>query len=238
VRDYFFGQSSFADYGLCRPSSLIRIPATAPPDHILAPLGCGVITGAGAVWNALKVTSGSAVAVFGAGAVGLSAVMAAATVGADRIIVGDIHSSRLDLAGHLGATDVFDASDGAGAEQVRELTGGMGVDFSVESSGVPDVMTQAVESLAPLGSAVILGIPRNGAELRTNAFALLEGRTVTGCIVGHQAPAVLVQRVLRLHGKGHFPLEAMIRTYALDDIDKAVDDARSGAAVKPVLLHE
>ena len=237
MRDHFFGQSSFADYGLCRPSSLIRIPATAPPDHMLAPLGCGVITGAGAVWNALKVTSGSAVAVFGAGAVGLSAIMAAAAAGADPIIVSDIHSSRLDLALRLGATDVFDASDGAGAEQVRELTGGTGVDFSVESSGVPDVMTQAVESLAPLGSAVILGIPPNGAELRTNAFALLEGRTVTGCIVGHQAPAVLVQRVLRLHDKGHFPVEAMIRTYAMDDIDKAVDDARSGAAVKPVLLH-
>jgi aryl-alcohol dehydrogenase len=73
--------------------------------------------------------------------------------------------------------------------------------------------------------------------LRTNAFALLEGRTVTGCIVGHQAPAILVQRVLRLHEKGHFPVEAMICTYALDDIDKAMDDARSGAAVKPVLLH-
>ena len=237
VRDHFFGQSSFADYGLCRPSSLIRLPETAPPDDVLAPLGCGVITGAGAVWNALNVTSGSAVAVFGAGAVGLSAIMAAVAVGADRIIVSDIHSSRLDLAVHLGATDVFDASDGAGAEQVRELTGGMGVDFSVESSGVPDVMTQAVESLAPLGSAVILGIPPNGAELRTNAFALLEGRTVTGCIVGHQAPAVLVHRVLRLHEKNLFPVEAMIRTYALDDIDKAADDARSGAAVKPVLLH-
>ena len=159
MRDHFFGQSSFADYGLCRPSSLIPIPETAPPDDVLAPLGCGVITGAGAVWNALKVTSGSTVAVFGAGAVGLSAIMAAVAVGADRIIVSDIHSSRLDLALHLGATDVFDASDGAGAEQVRELTGGMGVDFSVESSGVPDVMTQAVESLAPLGSAVILGDP-------------------------------------------------------------------------------
>jgi aryl-alcohol dehydrogenase len=237
VRDHFFGQSSFADYGLCRPSSLIRIPEASPPDHILAPMGCGIITGAGAVWNALKVSSGSTVAVFGAGAVGLSAVMAAAAVGASRIIVTDIHSSRLNLALHLGATDVFDAGDGAGAEQVRELTRGMGVDFSVESSGVPDVMTQAVESLAPLGSAVILGIPPNGAELRTNAFALLEGRTVTGCIVGHQAPAVLVPRVLRLHDRGLFPLEAMIRTYALEDIDKAVDDARSGAAVKPVLLH-
>jgi aryl-alcohol dehydrogenase len=189
------------------------------------------------VWNTLKVTSGSTVAVFGAGAVGLSAVMAAVAAGASRIIVTDTHSSRLELAVYLGATDVFDAADGAGAESVRELTGGLGVDFSVECTGVPEVMTQAVAALAPLGSAAILGVAPDGAELRTNAFALLEGRTVTGSIVGHQAPAVLVPRILRLHDKGLFPLEAMIRTYALEDIAKAVDDARSGAAVKPVLLH-
>jgi aryl-alcohol dehydrogenase len=237
VRDHFFGQSSLADYGLCRPSSLIRMPETAPPDFVLAPLGCGIITGAGAVWNALKVRPGSTVAVFGAGAVGLSAVMAAAATGAAQIIVSDIHPSRLERARHLGATDVFDAGDGAGAQHVLELTGGEGVDFSVESSGVPEVMTQAVAALAPLGSAVILGIPPSGAELCTRAFGLLEGRTVTGCIVGNQAPRVLVPRVLRLHAKGLFPLEAVIRTYALDDIDKAADDARSGSAVKPVLLH-
>lgn len=237
VRDHFFGQSSMADYGLCRPSSLIRVPQASPPDHVLAPLGCGVITGAGAVWNALKVPADATIAIFGAGAVGLSAVMAAAAAGASRIIVSDNHSNRLDLATDLGATDVFDATNGSGAENVRELTHGLGVDFSVECTGVPEVMAEAVAALAPLGSAAILGVPPEGAELRTNAFALLEGRTVTGCIVGHQAPAVLVPRVLRLHDKGLFPLEAIIRIYALEDIAKAVTDAQSGAAVKPVLMH-
>jgi len=77
VHDHFFGQSSFAGYGLCRPSSLVRVSGSALVDHVLAPLGCGVITGAGAVWNLLRVPPGSTVAVFGAGAVGLSAVMAA-----------------------------------------------------------------------------------------------------------------------------------------------------------------
>ncbi|MCU1683970.1 MAG: NAD(P)-dependent alcohol dehydrogenase [Amycolatopsis sp.] len=237
VRDHFFGQSSFAGYGLCRLSSLIRVPATTVPDHVLAPLGCGVITGAGAVWNALRVYPGSTIAVFGAGAVGLSAVMAAAVAGASRIIVCDIHRPRLDLALQLGATDVFDANGGACVETVRELTSGAGVDFSVESTGVPEVMSQAVAALAPLGSAAILGIAPDGADLRTNAFGILEGRTVTGSIVGHQAPAVLVPRVLALHEKGLFPLEAMISTYALDDINKAVDDVRSGTVVKAVLLH-
>jgi aryl-alcohol dehydrogenase len=236
VRDHFFGQSSFGRYGLCRPSSLIRVPESAPADHVLAPLGCGVITGAGAVWNVLKVTPGSTVAVFGAGAVGLSAVMAAAAAGAARIIVSDIQPLRLDLAGRLGATDVFDASDGDGVERVRELTGGAGVDFSVESTGLPAVMTQAVAALDTVGTAAILGVAPDG-ELTTNAFALLDGRTIAGSVVGHQAPGVLVPRVLDLHAKGRFPLEAMIRTYPIDDINKAVHDVRSGATVKAVLLH-
>jgi aryl-alcohol dehydrogenase len=236
VHDHFFGQSSFAGYGLCRPSSLVRIPDTAAPDTVLAPLGCGVLTGAGAVWNVLRVPPGSTVAVFGAGAVGLSAVMAAVVAGAARIIVSDVQPSRLDLASRLGATDVVDATGGTAVEQTRELTGGAGVEFSVECTGIPDVMAQAVAALAPLGSAAILGVAA-GAHLRTDAFALLEGRSVTGSIVGHQAPAVLVPRVLDLHGKGRFPLDALIRTYPLDDIGKAVDDVRSGAAVKAVLIH-
>jgi aryl-alcohol dehydrogenase len=156
--------------------------------------------------------------------------------GAARIIVSDVEPSRLDLAARLGATDVVDATGGTAVEQTRELTGGAGVEFSVECTGIPDVMAQAVAALAPLGSAAILGVAA-GAQLRTDAFALLEGRSVTGSIVGHQAPAVLVPRVLDLHGKGRFPLDALIRTYPLDDIGKAVDDVRSGAAVKAVLIH-
>lgn len=236
VHDHFFGQSSFAGYGLCRPSSLIKVADDGLPDEVLAPLGCGVITGAGAVWNVLRVTPGSTVAVFGAGAVGLSAVMAAAAAGTARIIVGDVHRGRLELASELGATDVFDASDTDGVGQVRELTDGRGVEFSVESTGVPAVMAQAVAALAPLGHAAILGVAP-GDEVRADAFALLEGRSVTGSIVGHQAPAVLVPRILDLHAQGRFPLEAMVRTYPLEEIGQAIKDARSGASVKAVLLH-
>jgi aryl-alcohol dehydrogenase len=238
VRDHFFGQSSFAGRSLCRPSSLIRVPQTPLPDHVLAPLGCGVITGAGAVWNSLRVTPGSTVAIFGAGSVGLSAVMAAAVAGAARIIVSDPLSSRLDLAARLGATDLLDGKAISAAAAIRELTGDAGVDFSVESTGIPQVMADAVAALAPLGSAAILGIAPAGAQLSTDAFALLEGRTVTGSIVGHQAPAVLVPRILELNRRGRFPVELLVRTYPLADINTAVEDVRSGAAVKAVLLHD
>ena len=83
---------------------------------------------------------------------------------------------------------------------------------------------------------MILGVPPTVRSLHARVCDFSKV-VLSACFVGHQAPAVLVQRVLRLHEKGYFPLEAMIRTYALEDINKAVDDARSGAAVKPVLLH-
>lgn len=238
VRDHFFGQSSFASYGLCRTSSLIRVPETTLPDQVLAPLGCGIITGAGAVWNSLRLTPGSTLAVFGAGPVGLSAVMAAAAAGAARIIVSDPLASRLDLAARLGATDTVGPDTTSAAAAIRGLTGGMGVDFSVESTGIPQVMADAVAVLAPLGTAAILGVAPPDAELTANAFALLEGRTVTGSIVGHQAPAVLIPRVLELNRRGRFPFDLLVRTYPLSDIDTAVEDVRSGAAVKAVLIHE
>jgi aryl-alcohol dehydrogenase len=237
VGDHFFGQSSFASHSLCRPSSLIRVPETPLADHILAPLGCGIITGAGAVWNSLRVTPASTVAILGAGSVGLSAVMAAVVAGAARIIVSDPFSSRLGLAADLGATDLLDAGTTSAGAGIRELTGGTGVDFTVESTGSPQVMADAVAALAPLGSAAILGIAPPGADLSISAFALLEGRTVTGSIVGHEAPAVLVPRILELNRQGRFPIELLVRPYSLSEINTAVEDVRSGAAVKAVLIH-
>jgi len=239
VGDHFFGQSSFAAQSLCRPSSLIPVPDTDLPDHVLAPLGCGIITGAGAVWNSLRVTPGSTVAILGAGSVGLSAVLASVVAGAARIIVSDPLPARLELAARFGATDLLGRPVGSASipEAIRELTGGIGVDFSVESTGIADVMADAVAVLAPLGAASILGVAPPGTELCVNAFALLEGRTVTGSIVGHQAPAVLIPRILDLHRQGRFPAELMVRTYPLSDINTAVEDVRSGAAVKAVLIH-
>lgn len=235
VHDHFFGQSSFAGYGLAHPRGLTVVSGDVPP-RIRAQLGCGVITGAGAVWNALRVTPGSTVAVFGAGAVGLSAVMAAQVAGAARVIVADLHAGRLALARELGATDVIDASAEDSAGIVAELTHGRGVDFSVESSGVPAVMSIAIEVLAPLGAAAVLGVAGLDAQVRANAFELLKGRTVIGSVMGHQAPGVLIPRVLDLYGQGRFPLDRLVRVHPLAEIDTAVADVRAGRTVKAVLI--
>jgi aryl-alcohol dehydrogenase len=137
VHDHFFGQSSFAGYGLAHPASLVVVDGELPSE-VLAPLGCGVVTGAGAVWNTLRVQPGAVVAVFGAGTVGLSAVMAARVAGAARVIAVDLHPNRLDLARALGATDAVAASTSAAtAAAVLELTGGHGSTTASSRPGPP-----------------------------------------------------------------------------------------------------
>ncbi|MFJ2740632.1 NAD(P)-dependent alcohol dehydrogenase [Streptomyces sp. NPDC087440] len=236
VHDHFFGQSSFASHGLAHPRGLVKV-ADDLPLTTLAPLGCGLITGAGAVLNSLRVQAGSSVAVFGLGSVGLAALMAAVASGATRVIAIDRNAERLSLAKELGATDVVDAAAVEAGAAVLELTGGRGVDHSVESTGVVPVMNTAVSVLAPLGSAAVLGVAALDADLKANAFELLKGRTVTGSVMGHQAPGLLIPRLLDLHRRGRFPLERLVTTYPLADINRAVADVRAGSTVKAVLTH-
>jgi aryl-alcohol dehydrogenase len=163
--------------------------------------------------------------------------MAAVASGAERIIVVDKHSARLKLASELGATDTVDASVTPPVEAVLELTGGHGVPFSVESTGAPTAMTAAVAALAPLGHAAILGIAPSEAELRTDAFQLLLGRTVTGSVIGHQAPSVLIPRILKLYRRGRFPVDRITTSYPLSAINSAVADIEAGTTVKAVFEH-
>ncbi|WP_369372690.1 NAD(P)-dependent alcohol dehydrogenase [Streptomyces sp. cg36] len=237
VHDHFFGQSSFASHGLAHPRGLVKVTDNSLPLTTLAPLGCGVITGAGAVLNSLRVRAGATVAVFGLGTVGLAALMAAVAGGATRIIAVDRTPDRLALAQELGATDLVDASTGDTAEAVMDLTRGSGVDYSVESTGAVPIMNTAVAVLAPLGSAAVLGVAALDADLKANAFELLKGRTVTGSVMGHQAPGVLIPRLLDLHRQGRFPLDRLVTTYPLTGINRAVADVKAGTTVKAVLTH-
>ncbi|MCD9899675.1 NAD(P)-dependent alcohol dehydrogenase [Streptomyces sp. MT29] len=237
VHDHFFGQSSFASRGLAHPRSLVKVADGSLPLSMLAPLGCGVITGAGAVLNSLRVRAASTVAVFGLGTVGLAALMAAVASGATRVIAIDRKPERLLLAEELGATDLVDATTTDVSQAIMDLTHGRGVDYSVESTGVIPVMNTAIAVLAPLGAAAVLGVAALDAALEANAFELLKGRTVTGSVMGHQAPGVLIPRLMDLHRQGRFPLGRLITTYPLAEINQAVADVRAGIAVKAVLTH-
>jgi len=118
-----------------------------------------------------------------------------------------------------------------------ELTRGAGVGLALESTGSPESMTAAVRALAPLGRAAILGIAPPQAEFRTDAFELLLGRSVMGSVIGHQAPAVLIPRILDLHLQDRFPIPRITKVYPLESINDAVADVEAGVTVKAVLEH-
>jgi len=227
VRGHFFGQSSFASHVLATERNLVKVPNDLPLD-ILAPLGCGMQTGAGTVMNSLKVPAGASIAVFGTGAVGLAAVMAARIAGARPIIGVDKVPARLKLALELGATDVIDTRRDGVTDRIRAITGS-GVDYVVESSGSQRLYRLAVVLLNPGGTAAYLA----GVE---GPDPLPGGRKALSVIQGDAVPQVFIPRLIDLHRKGLFPFERLQRHYEFRQINRAIADARSGRTVKPVLL--
>ncbi len=229
----FFGQSSFATHALVHERNAVRVPSDLPLAD-LAPLGCGVQTGAGGVLNVLKPQAGTSLAVFGMGAVGLSAVMAAKLVGCTRIVAIDLHASRLDLATELGATDLLQADDTPTSRRIHTLVPG-GVDFAIEATGVPAVMAEAVAATHRTGTSLLLGLAAPGARVSLDAGVLLSGRSIRSSIEGDSVPELFIPQLVALHRAGRLPFERMCRVYPLDAINDAVRDCRSGVTIKPII---
>jgi Zn-dependent alcohol dehydrogenase len=160
VRSQFFGQSSFARFSAVHENCLVKCPY--PRDMgIYAPMGCGYQTGAGTILNIFKPKPSQTVAVFGAGSVGFAAIMAAATIPAKQIIAIDIVEKKLALAKELGATHVINSStiQGSVVDELKRLTGGLGVDFAVDTTGVSSVVEKMLDCLAYSGTAASVGAP-------------------------------------------------------------------------------
>lgn len=230
VHHHYFGQASFASHAVATSRNAVRIDGDLPLE-IMGALGCGLLTGAGAVVNALGVRAGMTLGVFGAGAVGLSAIMAAKLLGAERIFAVDLHEARLDLAKELGATDVFLGSEADLAERIQAEVGS--ADRTFDTTGVSRVIGTAVDVLSPGGICGLVGI---GGPIELNPFSLVMGRTVMGIVEGNAVPHVLIPQLVRWWRDGRFPFDRLITMFGLADIDRAVAASVSGEAVKPVLV--
>ncbi len=226
VRGHFFGQSSFATHTLATERNMVKVPEELTLE-LLAPLGCGLQTGAGTVMNSLAVPEGASVAVFGTGAVGLAAVMAARITGAFPIIGVDIIPARLELALELGATHTIDNRHADMGSRIAAITGG-GVDYVVETTGSPKLQRLAVEALNPHGCVALL-TGESGTD------SLPEGRRTIGIIQGNAVPQQFIPKLIELNRQGRFPFDRLIRYYDFEDINRAMDDSRRGVAIKPVL---
>jgi aryl-alcohol dehydrogenase len=233
VHSHFFGQSSFAPHCLVPQRTAVKMDKDLPLEK-LGPLGCGVVTGAGGVIEALKVGYGDTIAVFGTGGVGLSAVMAARLVGARRIVAIDLNRERLELARELGATDCVPADEEGVVEKIRAVTG-RGVDYTFNTTTVPDVHTWALEALAMNGTAGFVAAPR-GAWAPQMFAMLAGGKQLRGILGGDAHPGLFIPRLADYWRQGRFPFDRLLSFYPFAEIGRAFADAHSGKAIKPVLL--
>lgn len=233
VYSSFFSQSSFSTYVITTQRNLVKIDPELPLD-LYAPLGCGFITGAGAVINELKPEANSSIAIFGAGPVGLAAVMAAAVEGCAPIIIVDINDERLKLARELGATHAINPVIELPTEKIHEITHG-GADYSVETAGVVDTFTAAIDALHAGGTCGMLTIPNGGEPFMYSPLQILFGKTVRGIIEGGCDPQQFIPRLIELHQAGRFPLEKLISFYDFQQLPEAMRASKSGEVIKAVV---
>ncbi|WP_412023872.1 NAD(P)-dependent alcohol dehydrogenase [Burkholderia cepacia] len=235
LHDHFFAQSSFATYALSRESSAIKVTKAAPLS-LLGPLGCGIQTGAGAVIHSLKVTPGSRFLVLGAGAVGMSAVLAARLAGAATIVAVDVVPTRLALACELGATHAIDSREPGWVEAVRDITGG-GADFALESTGHPAILAQGVAALGPRGVLGVVGASPQGTQAAFDLNDLMiAGKRIQGICEGDSVPRKFIPELVELHMQGRFAFDRLVTFYPFADINRAAADSEAGLTLKPVLL--
>jgi aryl-alcohol dehydrogenase len=226
VRGHFFGQSSFASHALATERNLVKVPRDLPLE-IIAPLGCGMQTGAGTVMNSLAVSKGASIAIFGTGAVGLAAVMASRIVGAEPIIGVDLNPGRLKLALELGATHTINNRHEEVASRITEITGS-GVDYVLEITGDPKMHRLAIDVLNPRGTVALL----TGAS---GTDSLPGGRKTLSIIQGDAVPQRFIPRLIALYRTRRFPFDRLVKFYDFSKINEAIADAKQGDTIKPVL---
>ena len=224
----FFGQSSFAQYALATADNVVVVDPSVDLT-LAAPLGCGFQTGAGAVLNVLVPEPNSRLVVFGAGGVGLAAVMAAIAVGVETVVVVDPVASRRTKAVELGASRTVDPVNEDVAAAIRGAT------HAFDTTGRSEVIPIALAALETRGTLVVVGLGERHATIDIRDL-MFSGKIIRGCAEGDARPAEFIPELLALHAEGKFPMEAVVRRYDAVDIEKAVADSRSGDTIKPVLV--
>jgi len=236
---HYAGVSTFSQLSVIPENAVLKIPKSVPLE-LAALIGCGVITGMGAVRHAACVTPGASVAVFGVGGIGLNIVQGARLAGAARIIAIDPILHKLELARRLGATDTVLSSDGDPVEVVRDLTNGEGVDYTFEAFGSSDLVAQAYEATRKGGTCTVVGITGPGTKAPIDLHSLVYAeKTLRGSLYGSARPREELAELIEQLQRGELELECLLtRTYPLGRINEAFEDLQAGRLARGMILPQ
>ena len=231
-------QSSFATHSIATDHNAIKVPKDLPLE-MLAPLGCGFLTGAGAVIHRLKPEAGSSIAIFGAGPLGFAAMYMARKAGCSTIIAVDLHANRLELAREFGATHLVNASEvDDSVAAIREICP-LGTNYCYEATGSTRVMEQAIEALAVRGHGAISGVVLDPtAKVSFSPGPFEAGKTLSGILMGDADLPGTVAQLIEAVRSGDFPIDKLITYYDFEDINQAIEDSETGKSLKCVVRME
>lgn len=234
---HYAGVSTFSELSTMPEGAVVKIPQDFPLEFA-ALIGCGVITGFGAVFNAGNVRAGDTVAVFGCGGIGLNIVQSARLAGAVRIIAVDAVGKKLEYAEKFGATDTLNAMECDPVEEIKKLTGETGVDFAFEAIGLPEPIEQAYDATKKGGTCVVVGIASPSARAKINVNQLVYAeKTLKGSIYGSTRPRIDLLRLIDLHRAGRLMLDELLtHTYPLSGINEAYADLENGVVARSLVL--
>lgn len=230
----FFGQSSFSTHSIVSPESLTKVDKSIDL-RLLGPLGCGFMTGSGTVLNALQPEPGSTMAVFGTGAVGLAAMMAAKISGCTKVIAIDIHDNRLEIAKDLGATHTINSKETDLNKAIFDLTDGKGVDYGIDTTGVNEVVRSSIEVLAVEGKVAPVGAAKN-MEINTSSDFSMQNRDLVGARMGKAIPQKSINQMIEFYKNGDFSFDKLMKFYKFKEINEAADASHSGEVIKPIIV--
>jgi S-(hydroxymethyl)glutathione dehydrogenase/alcohol dehydrogenase len=230
----FANVSSFAEVTVVKATQAVAVPKEVPLASACL-IGCGVLTGAGAVLNRARVEAGDRAVVIGVGGIGLNAIQALRLVGADPIIAVDANPGKEALARQFGATHFLDAREGNVAEAVADLTRGGG-DWVFECVGHKQAIEDALGYLDWAGSLVILGVTPFGTGIEFLPEALFLDRSILGCRYGSSRPQRDIPRFAELYLSGKFMLDELVtKVYPMAAIGEVIEDMEAGRLARGVL---
>ena len=236
VSSHFFCQSSFATHALTYERNVVKLPDDVPLE-LMGPISCGVQTGVGAVLNSLEAKEGSSLLITGGGSVGLSAVMGAKIARCKTIILVEPKAKRRAMAMSFGATHTIDPAQFEDLAKAVRAIDTRGVDYALDTSGVPDVLQAIMNCLGVKGTLGVVSVTPPDTPVPGNMLQVMgQGHTIKGIIEGDSSPDTFIPQLVEYYREGRLPFDKMVTTYPLSDINQAIADQHAGLCVKAVLL--